>query len=153
MGLNLIFWILCFFIDLALLSSNFYQLVILSDLEADYLNPYESTSRINFLIVPEFILHGVFCALFLFTWHWFLFLVTLPLAIYSAKLFKEKKHLIDVTEVFRALSAEKKIRLVKLAFYLFLLFVVIFRVFTAGMILFYSSEFGELDIRSSFLQF
>ncbi|XP_062117621.1 protein cornichon homolog 1 isoform X2 [Humulus lupulus] len=127
MSLDLIFWVLCFFFDLALLSSNFYQLVILSDLEADFLNPYESSSRINFLIVPEFIVHGVLCALFLLTWHWFLFLITLPLACYSAMLFVNKKHLIDVTEVFRALSGEKKFRLVKLGFYLFLLFIIIFR--------------------------
>ncbi|KAM6568495.1 hypothetical protein CsatB_016480 [Cannabis sativa] len=127
MSFDLIFWVLCFFFDLALLSSNFYQLVILSDLEADYLNPFESSSRINFLIVPEFIVHGVLCAIFLLTWHWLLFLITLPLACYSAMLFVNKRHLIDVTEVFRALSGEKKFRLIKLGFYLFLLFIIIFR--------------------------
>lgn len=41
--------------------------------------------------------------------------------------FVNRKHLIDVTEVFRALSAEKKFRLVKLGFYLVLLFIIIFR--------------------------
>ncbi|KAF4363210.1 hypothetical protein F8388_020780 [Cannabis sativa] len=127
MSFDLIFWVLCFFFDLALLSSNFYQLVILSDLEADYLNPFESSSRINFLIVPEFIVHGLLCAIFLLTWHWLLFLITLPLACYSAMLFVNKRHLIDVTEVFRALSGEKKFRLIKLGFYLFLLFIIIFR--------------------------
>lgn len=127
MGWNLIFWVLCFFVDLALLSSNFYQLVILSDLEADYLNPYESSSRINFLIVPEIIVHGLLCALFLLTWHWFLFLITLPLTCYAAMLYMKRKHLIDVTEVFRDLSFEKKYRLVKLGFYLLLLFIIIFR--------------------------
>lgn len=62
------------------------KLVILSDLEADYLNPYESSSRINFLIVPEIVVHGLLCALFLLTWHWFLFLITLPLTCYAAML-------------------------------------------------------------------
>uniref|UniRef100_A0A803P5X0 Uncharacterized protein n=1 Tax=Cannabis sativa TaxID=3483 RepID=A0A803P5X0_CANSA len=129
------------------------HLVILSDLEADYLNPFESSSRINFLIVPEFIVHGLLCAIFLLTWHWLLFLITLPLACYSAMLFVNKRHLIDVTEVFRALSGEKKFRLIKLGFYLFLLFIIIFRVFNAGKMSLYRTEFGDLDIRSSYLEF
>ncbi|KAL5545542.1 hypothetical protein UlMin_005229 [Ulmus minor] len=127
MSWDLLFWVLCFFIDLALLASNFYQLVILSDLEADYINPYESSSRINYLIVPELIVHGVLCALFLLTWHWLLFLVTLPLTCYMANLFMKRKHLLDVTEIFRVLSSEKKYRLVKLGFYLIFLFIIIFR--------------------------
>lgn len=39
----------------------------------------------------------------------------------------KRQHLIDVTEVFRFLGAEKKYRLIKLAFYLLLFVVVIIR--------------------------
>ena len=41
--------------------------------------------------------------------------------------FMKRQHLIDVTEVFRTLSAEKKYRVAKLAFYLFLFIIVIIR--------------------------
>ncbi|XP_015899029.1 protein cornichon homolog 1 isoform X2 [Ziziphus jujuba] len=127
MSWDLIFWIICFAIDLGLLASTFYQLVILTDLEADYINPFESSSRINSLVYPEFIVHGVLCALFLLTWHWFLFLITLPMSAYFVMLFLKRKHLVDVTEVFRLLNAEKRLRKLKLAFYLGLLVIIIFR--------------------------
>ncbi|KAF3442598.1 hypothetical protein FNV43_RR16514 [Rhamnella rubrinervis] len=153
MSWDLIFWITCFAIDLGLLASTFYQLVILTDLESDYMNPYESSSRINSVIVPESIVHGVLCALFLLTWHWFLFLITVPMSCYVAMLFVKRQHLLDVTEVFRLLSGEKRLRKLKLAFYLLLLVIIIFRTFTAGNISPHKSEFGELDIRSSFLEF
>ncbi|CAK9157224.1 unnamed protein product [Ilex paraguariensis] len=122
-----ILWILFFIINMVLIGLNLYQIVCLSDLEADYMNPFESSSRINAVIVPEFILQGVFCVLFLVTGHWLMFLVTLPITCYNMMLFMKRQHLIDVTEVFRFLSAEKKYRIVKLAFYLLLFIIVIVR--------------------------
>ncbi|XP_034692664.1 protein cornichon homolog 1 isoform X2 [Vitis riparia] len=127
MSWELILWIIFFFINIALLGSTFYQILCLSDLEADYMNPYESSSRINSIVVPDFILQGVLCMLFLLTWHWFLFLISVPITCYNAMLFMKRQHLIDVTEVFRTLSAEKKYRVAKLAFYLFLFIIVIIR--------------------------
>ncbi|KAL6958919.1 hypothetical protein U1Q18_040265, partial [Sarracenia purpurea var. burkii] len=61
-------------------------IVCLSDLESDYINHYESSSRVNAVIVPEFVLHGVFCALSLVTGHWFMFLLTLPVACHNTML-------------------------------------------------------------------
>ncbi|CAI8614043.1 unnamed protein product [Vicia faba] len=83
MPFDLFFWLLiCFPLNVALLASAFYQVLMLSDLEADYINPYDASSRINYYVVPEFIAQGLFCALFLFTGHWFMFLLMLPLASY-----------------------------------------------------------------------
>nr|ACU16496.1 unknown [Glycine max] len=68
MGLDLFFWlVLCLPLNFTLLASTFYQVLILSDLEADFINPY-----------------------------------------------MKQTHLIDVTEVFRLLSAEKKFRIAKI---------------------------------------
>lgn len=39
----------------------------------------------------------------------------------------KRKHLIDVTEVFRFLDVEKKYRIIKLAFYLFIFIIVVVR--------------------------
>lgn len=61
------------------------QLLGFSDLEADYMNPYELSSRINSVIIPEYLLHGAFCILFLLTGHWIIFLLSLPLAYYNLK--------------------------------------------------------------------
>uniref|UniRef100_A0A5B7AWR1 Putative Cornichon n=1 Tax=Davidia involucrata TaxID=16924 RepID=A0A5B7AWR1_DAVIN len=127
MAWEAILWVIFFLANMALIALILYQIVCLSDLEADYMNPYESSSRINAVVVPEFVLHGAFCALFLVTGHWFMFLVTVPIACYNVMLFMKRQHLIDVTEVFRSLNAEKKYRIIKLGFYLILFVLVIIR--------------------------
>ncbi|KAK6127376.1 hypothetical protein DH2020_038887 [Rehmannia glutinosa] len=113
-----ILWIFFAIMNITLLGLNFYQFLGFSDLEADYLNPYELSSRINSVIVPEYLLHGAFCILFLVTGHWIMFLLSLPPAYYNLKRYLQQQHLIDVTEVFRVLNAEKKARIIKLGFYI-----------------------------------
>ncbi|CAH2053932.1 unnamed protein product [Thlaspi arvense] len=113
--------------NLALVASVFYQVICLTDLEADYLNPFETTSRINRLVIPEFIVQASLCLLFLLTWHWLFFLVAVPVTCYHAILYRERQHLIDVTEVFRGINFEKKLRFTKLGFYVFLFIMVVFR--------------------------
>ncbi|KAK4432149.1 protein cornichon1 [Sesamum alatum] len=122
-----ILWIIFSVINLALLGLNFYQFLGFSDLEADYLNPYELSSRINSVIVLEYLLHGAFCIMFLVTGHWIMFLISLPPAYYNLKQYLSKQHLVDVTEVFRVLNAEKKVRLIKLGFYIIFFGVVVTR--------------------------
>ncbi|KAK9290510.1 hypothetical protein L1049_008680 [Liquidambar formosana] len=153
MAWELILWFIFFIINIALLALNLYQIICLSDLESDYLNPYELASRINAVVLPEFILQGVFSVLFLLKGHWFMFLLTVPITYYHTMLYMNRKHLIDVTEVFSVLSSQKKYRIIKLGFYLFFFTIVIVRIFAAGILFFNRSEFGELDIRSSVLEF
>ncbi|KAL8459864.1 hypothetical protein ACS0TY_030924 [Phlomoides rotata] len=152
-----ILWIIFTILNLTLLGLNFYQFLGFSDLEADYLNPYELSSRINYVIVPEYLLHGAFCILFLMTGHWIMFLISLPPAYYNLKQYLSKQHLIDVTEVFQVVSAEKKARIIKLGFYVLFFGLVVTRTIGAGTfsavlsVLFSSSE--ELDFRSLVLEF
>ncbi|XP_008442268.1 protein cornichon homolog 1 isoform X1 [Cucumis melo] len=154
MAWNLIFWFISFCFNIALLVLNFYQLLVLTDLEADYLNIYDSSSRINKLVLPEFLVQGVFCSLFLFTGHWFMFLITVPVTCYHINLFLKREHLIDVTEVFRALKREKYFRLAKLIFYLLLFLIVIFRIImVAEMKSVFDSAPEDIDIRSSVLEY
>jgi len=42
----------------------------LADLEFDYINPYDSASRINKMVLPEYITVGVLCGFYLVTGHW-----------------------------------------------------------------------------------
>ncbi|KAK1408472.1 hypothetical protein QVD17_40272 [Tagetes erecta] len=125
MAWEVFLWIIFFTMNVALIASNLYQIVCLTDLEADYMNPYDSSARINAVVIPEMVVHGVCCGLFLVTGHWFLFLLTLPIMIYNTMLYTKRRHLIDVTEVFRSIDAEKKYRIVKLALYLLLFVLVI----------------------------
>ncbi|CAN6926357.1 unnamed protein product [Brassica oleracea] len=113
--------------NLALVASAFYQVICLTDLEADHMNPFETSTCINRLVLPEFILQGSLCLLFLLTWHWFFFLVSLPVTCYHAMLYNKRRHLVDVTEVFRGIDFEKKLRFTKLGFYISLFILVVFR--------------------------
>ncbi|KAI3823675.1 hypothetical protein L1987_05115 [Smallanthus sonchifolius] len=119
-------WLLFFFILIALLVVVIYQLMCLADLEFDYINPYDSASRINFVILPEFITHGVLCLIYLLTGHWVMFLLALPYLYYNVRLYTRKQHLVDVTEIFNQLNWEKKQRLFKLGYLVFLLFITLF---------------------------
>ncbi|KOM38816.1 hypothetical protein LR48_Vigan03g219800 [Vigna angularis] len=105
----------------------FVEVLMLTDLEADFINPYDASSRINYFIVPEFIGQGLLCAFCLLTGHWIMFLLTVPVTCYHVMLYMKQQHLIDVTEVFRALNSEKKFRLAKLAYYLTIIIITVFR--------------------------
>ncbi|KAA0035787.1 protein cornichon-like protein 1 isoform X1 [Cucumis melo var. makuwa] len=68
--------------------------------------------------------------------------------------FLKREHLIDVTEVFRALKREKYFRLAKLIFYLLLFLIVIFRIImVAEMKSVFDSAPEDIDIRSSVLEY
>lgn len=134
MAWEVLLWLISFFASIALLALAVYQLICLSDLEFDYINPYDSSSRINAVVIPEFIIQGALSAIYLITWHWFMFLITSPVTYFHARLYMERKHLIDVTEIFSLLNSEKKIRMVKLVFYLTLFFIVIYRLVASAVI-------------------
>ncbi|KAJ9184731.1 hypothetical protein P3X46_004430 [Hevea brasiliensis] len=128
MVLDLVFWLLSLLANFGLLAMVFHELLCLTDLEADHMNPFEATASINKWILPEFVLQGVICILFLLTGHWVMFLMAAPLTIYHVMLFMKREHLIDVTEVFRNLNSQKKFRLIKLGIYLIFFAILMFRI-------------------------
>ncbi|GFP81823.1 protein cornichon homolog 4 [Phtheirospermum japonicum] len=119
-------WLLFFFILVALLVMVVFQLMCLADLEFDYINPYDSASRINKVVLPEFITQGVFCFLLLVTGHWVMALLCVPYLYYNVRLYLRRQHLVDVTEIFNLLNWEKKQRLFKLGYIILLLFMCLF---------------------------
>ncbi|KAL1371289.1 hypothetical protein HN51_001502 [Arachis hypogaea] len=123
---DLFAWLISFFILIALLVIVIYQLMCLADLEFDYINPYDSSSRINKVILPEFITQGVLCCFYLITGHWVMSLFCVPYLYYNYRLYNQGKHLVDVTEIFNLLPREKKQRLIKLFYLVLLLFLSIF---------------------------
>ncbi|CAI9755377.1 unnamed protein product [Fraxinus pennsylvanica] len=119
-------WLIFFFTLIALLIILVYQLMCLADLEFDYINPYDSASKINKVVLPEFITQGVLCFLFLVTGHWVMSLLSVPYLYYNVRLYTRRQHLVDVTEIFNLLNWEKKQRLFKLGYVIFLLFMSLF---------------------------
>lgn len=119
-------WLLSFFFIIALLILVVFQLMCLADLEFDYINPYDSSSRINKVVVPEFITQGVLCIFYLLSGHWIMSLFCVPYLYYNLRLYTQRKHLVDVTEIFNQLPWEKKQRLFKLIYLVSLLFLSIF---------------------------
>ncbi|KAK4799080.1 hypothetical protein SAY86_024445 [Trapa natans] len=143
----------CLLINVLLFASTFYQVLTLSDLEEHYINMYEAASLINRWIIPDFVLQGVLSLLLLVSGYWFLFLISVTIACYHVMLYIKKQHLVDITEIFRVIGSEKKYRLVKLGLLLIIFLFVAFRCLTSGHLTVYSSKHGELDIRSSILEF
>lgn len=123
---DLISWLISFFLLIALLVLVTYQLMCLADLEFDYINPYDSSRRINAVVLPEYITQAVLFCFYLVTRHWIMALVTAPFLLFNFRLYRQRRHLIDVTEIFNLLSWEKKHRLVKLFHLVFTLFLSVF---------------------------
>jgi len=59
------------------------QLMCLADLEFDYINPFDSSSRINKVVMPEFVLQVLLSVLFLISGHWAMFLISAPMVYYN----------------------------------------------------------------------
>ncbi|KNA24849.1 hypothetical protein SOVF_011490 [Spinacia oleracea] len=119
-------WLISFFVLIALLVLVVYQLMCLADLEFDYINPYDSTVRINQVVLPEYVIQGGLFLLFLLTGHWIMALLCAPYLYFNVKMYMENKHFVDVTEIFNLLNWEKKKRLIKLGYLLFILFLSLF---------------------------
>jgi hypothetical protein len=86
MALELVLGILTFLAVAALLGILIYQLMCLSDLEFDYINPFDSASRINKFVVPEIALHVGLSCLYLVFGYWLIFLINVPLIYYHGRL-------------------------------------------------------------------
>uniref|UniRef100_A0A7C8ZWK6 Uncharacterized protein n=1 Tax=Opuntia streptacantha TaxID=393608 RepID=A0A7C8ZWK6_OPUST len=123
---DLFAWLISFFVLIALIVIVVYQLICLADLEFDYINPYDSATRINQVILPEFITQAGLCLFFLVTGHWFMSLLCVPYLYYNVKMYMGNQHLVDVTEIFNQLNWEKKKRLFKLGYNIFILFLSLF---------------------------
>ncbi|KAL8248013.1 hypothetical protein R6Q59_009229 [Mikania micrantha] len=95
MAWEVIPWVIFFIMNVALIASNMYRIVCLTDLETDYMNLYDLSARINAVVIPEMVVRGVWRCLFLLTWHWFMFMLALPIMIYNTMLYSKRRHLTD----------------------------------------------------------
>lgn len=105
--------------------------ILYADLEADYINPIELCSKVNRLIGPEAILHGIISTLMLLNGFWFVFLLNLPIFAYNLNKVYRKNQLLDATEIFRTLGKHKRESFLKLGFYLLMFFFYLYRMIMA----------------------
>ncbi|XP_039056389.1 protein cornichon homolog 4-like isoform X2 [Hibiscus syriacus] len=82
---DIFIWLTSFFILIALIALIVFQLMCLADLEFDYINPYDSSSRINKVVLPEFIIQGLLCVFYLLTGHWVMSLLCAPYLYYNVR--------------------------------------------------------------------
>jgi hypothetical protein len=70
-------------LDLVLLAHAVYEVVLLSDVSADFLNPVDAVNRINPYVLPSMALQGFITLLMLVTGNWWTLLFNLPLAVWN----------------------------------------------------------------------
>ncbi|XP_030641537.1 protein cornichon homolog 4 isoform X2 [Chanos chanos] len=64
----------------ALIFLAVYFIITLSDLECDYINARACCSKLNKWVIPELVGQALATVLMLFSLHWFIFLLNLPVA-------------------------------------------------------------------------
>ncbi|KAK9916157.1 hypothetical protein WJX75_009511 [Coccomyxa subellipsoidea] len=143
MNFTFLVWLVAFFIQLALLGMSMYGLIILSDLENDFINPHDSSASLNTWVMPEYIAQGVLTAMLLLTGKWVSGLVMLTLLAWNVRTYLRDEHKVDVTEVFRQIPREKNIRIVKLVFYLLGFVYFIYRIVHTAVNTFLTPESRE----------
>ncbi|KAJ4885770.1 Protein cornichon-like protein 1 [Raphanus sativus] len=114
MECDLFLWIISFVISLALVASVFYQVICLTDLT---LLKHQSVSTVWYYLSSSSKAHSAFSS------------SSLGIGSFSSflSLYNKRRHLIDVTEVFRGIDFEKKLRFTKLGFYIVLFILIVFR--------------------------
>ncbi|KAG2444850.1 hypothetical protein HXX76_001591 [Chlamydomonas incerta] len=100
-----------------------FALISLSDLENDFINPYDLTQRLNRFVALEYATQVVLVAVLLLGGKWFLAGLQAAMLVYLLHSWHVKQHTVDATDVFRQLPVQKKRRLIM--FGSFLLFFVI----------------------------
>ncbi|XP_066981607.1 protein cornichon homolog 4 [Macrobrachium rosenbergii] len=116
----------------ALLFLLVYYVITLSDLECDYLNAQQCCYRLNIWVIPKLAAHLLLSAVFLLTGHYYLFLASIPLAVYIireyVKVPKGNFGVYDPTEIHRMgqLKAHMRDAVIGLAYYLVFFFIYLY---------------------------
>eukprot|EP00887_Chlorella_sp_A99_P003654 scaffold7.g3654.t1 len=114
----LLVWLLAFMLQMGVLGTCMYALIQYSDLENDLLNPHDAAANVNKLVLPEYAGQAVLAVLLLGSGRWVLGLAQAAMLLYHARLYVQRRHLVDVTEIFREVGKRKRAQMVKLFFYI-----------------------------------
>ncbi|KAI7843681.1 hypothetical protein COHA_002581 [Chlorella ohadii] len=124
---ELLTYLIAFLLQSALLGCCMYQLIQLSDLESDYINPHDATNNVNWVVLPEYGCQAALTAVLLLTGHWLYGGLHAVLLAYHVRQFMRRQHLADVTEIFRQVGPRKQREMAKLVFYLLTFILAIYK--------------------------
>ncbi|CAG9823108.1 unnamed protein product [Phaedon cochleariae] len=116
----------------AILFLLIYFVIVLSDLECDYLNAQECCSRLNIWVYPKLIAHVFLNSLLFVHGHWVLFFINLPVTCWMAyeviNVPKGNMGIYDPTEIHNRGQLKRHMRdcMVFLGFYLILFFIYLY---------------------------
>ncbi|KAJ1812990.1 hypothetical protein LPJ75_003382 [Coemansia sp. RSA 2598] len=105
-----------------LLFGAVYFVIMLTDLECDYINPIDLANNLNMYVMPEMVAHLFLFVMFLLLGEWMSMLLNLPLVGWNVVKVVNARQFYDATEVFRTLPKHKRENFVKVAFYLICFF-------------------------------
>lgn len=115
-----------------LLGLNVWFLIILSDLECDYINASSACNQLNSYILPEIVVQAIGMIFLTVNWHWILFALNIPLLAYQVLKFINVPSgsigVFDPAEIHnqRRLKGFMHTMLVKLAFHLVFFFIYLY---------------------------
>ncbi|ORX93598.1 ER-derived vesicles protein ERV14 [Basidiobolus meristosporus CBS 931.73] len=104
-----------------------FYVIMLTDLESDYINPIDLCNKLNQFVLPEYLVQYLIIAAFFLTGSWIAMLLNVPIVAYNTRQLLNRKHMYDATEIFRTLPQHKKESFFKLAFYLLCFFYYLYR--------------------------
>ncbi|KAJ2762287.1 hypothetical protein IWQ56_005077, partial [Coemansia nantahalensis] len=91
-----------------LLFCAVYFVIMLTDLECDYINPIDLANSLNTYVMPEMAAQLVLTVAFLLMGEWMSLVLNLPLTAWNVNKVLGNRQFYDATEVFRTLSKHKK---------------------------------------------
>ncbi|KAJ1643248.1 hypothetical protein J3B02_002937 [Coemansia erecta] len=122
MSLTAFLYILALIMAGVLLFGAVYFVIMLTDLECDYINPIDLANNLNTYVMPEMVAHLFLFVMFLLLGEWMSMLLNLPLVGWNVVKVVNARQFYDATEVFRTLPKHKRENFVKVAFYLICFF-------------------------------
>ena len=106
-------WLLALLAQAAALGCSLYQLVQLTDLEFDHINPHDASRNYNAMVYPACCIEILFCCVLFMGGNWLLGLPALALALFDIReIWSQGNGKIDVTEIFRMLR-QKRVAMTK----------------------------------------
>lgn len=75
----------------------------------------------------EYILNAVLAAFLLITGKWVAASIHICISLYNLRIYLQREHIVDVTEIFRQLPKQKMMRMIKLVIFLFSFVLIIYR--------------------------
>lgn len=105
----MVVWFLALVLQIAALGCSLYQLVQLTDLELDQINPHDAAKNYNRAVYPALILECVLCIVTAVGGKWLIALPLAGLAALDIRMFLRDlgRGKIDVTEIFRILRSKR----------------------------------------------